>query len=113
MRLIELIKLIPAGLNNPKDVVEGHINNVRLSLNNLPEDEQEEIVRRRVICEGCPNMSKNKPGARDKGFDYCTLCSCPINAKTAALGAQCGAAIYNEKHSEDEQPVLWTRYKNH
>lgn len=112
MKWWEYLKLIPEGLKHPKDVLEGHVNNVRLTLGNLPEDEQDEIIRRRLICEGCPNNSKNKEGAKEKGFDYCTLCSCPINTKSAALGAQCGAATYNERHPEDSKPVLWTRYKN-
>lgn len=113
MKWWEYLKLIPEGIKNPKDVLEGHVNNVRLTLGSLPEEEQDEIIRRRLICEGCPNSSKNKQGAKDKGFDYCTLCSCPLAAKTAALGAECGASIYNERHPEDQQPVLWTRFKNH
>lgn len=112
-KLLELIKLLPEGIKNPRDVLEGHINAVRLTNGSLPEDEQEEIIRRRLICSTCPQSSKNKEGARKKGFDYCTLCSCPLEAKTAALGASCGALIYNERHPEDPQPVLWGPYKNH
>lgn len=109
----ELLKLIPEGLKNPTLVIEGHINAVKAKHSLLPEDEQEEIVRRRLLCASCPFSSQNREGAKQKGFDYCTLCSCPLETKTAALGATCGAQIYNERHPEDQKPILWTAYKNH
>ncbi len=106
---IELLKLVPKGLKNPQQVVEGVINNINLP--SLSEEEQIEIARRRLICAQCPNMSGNKEGAKKKGFDYCTLCSCPIVTKTAALSAICGAKTYNEKHPEAPEPILWTSFE--
>lgn len=113
MKFLEFLKLIPEGMHNPSLVIEGAVNAVKAKYSLLPEDEQEEIVRRRLICASCPFSSKNREGAKQKGFDYCTLCSCPLETKTAALGATCGAQIYNERHPEDQKPILWTVYKNH
>lgn len=106
---LEYIKLIPKGLKNPEKVLEGVVNNATFS--SLPEDQQEEIIRRRLLCASCPNSSENKQGAKQKGFPYCTLCSCPLNTKSASLSSDCGAKTYNERHPEDPQPVLWEAYK--
>lgn len=108
-KLLEMIKLLPK-IEFPERVVEGHINAVKMSYGSLPEDQQEEIVRRRLLCQTCPNMSGNKDGAKQKSFDYCTLCSCPILQKTASFMDNCGALSYNAKHPEDQQPVLWEKY---
>lgn len=111
---LEYLKLIPEGIKNPKDVLEGHVNAVRLKHGSLPEDEQDEIIRRRMLCAGCPHNSKNKEASKQKGFDYCTLCSCPIESKSAALGASCGAKIWNERHPKEEPiEVKWEAYGNH
>lgn len=105
---VEYLKLIPKGLKNSEKVLEGVINNATFS--SLPEDQQEEIIRRRLLCASCPNSSENKQGAKQKGFDYCTLCSCPLVTKTASLTSDCGAKTYNERHPEDLQPILWEKY---
>ena len=111
-KLIEYLKLLPLGLKNPKQVVEGIWNEINLE--NLPEDEKEEIARRRVLCAGCPLMSKNVEAILNMKFDriedFCTLCSCPIKTKAASLSSNCGALGYNEGHPENPQEVRWLSY---
>ena len=114
MKFLEFLKLIPEGMHNPSLVIEGAVNAVKAKYSLLPEDEQEEIVRRRLICASCPFSSRNKEGARQKGFDYCTLCSCPIEQKSSALGASCGAKTWNERHPDKESiEVKWGPYGKH
>jgi len=105
---LEYIKLFPEGAKNPRKVIEGIVNSANFV--NLSEEEQDVIIARRILCASCPNMSANKEEAKKKGFDYCTLCSCPIETKTASLSSDCGAKYYNEKHPEDEQLILWEKY---
>lgn len=115
-KLQELIKLIPKGLANPRQVAEGWINNVKLENGSLPQDEVEEIARRRLICSQCPFESSNATsltGYKTERTDsHCTLCSCPLKAKTAALSSVCGAQYYNNTHPEKTPlPVRWEEYK--
>lgn len=56
-----------------------------------PEKLKEEIKRvsgeRLSICRECPHNSINKiPGAI---IEYCTICSCPLKAKTKCLHCSC------------------------
>lgn len=112
--LQEYLKLIPLGLKNPKQVLEGILN--ELNNENLSEDVKQEIARRRLICAGCPFMSKNAEKITGKEFarkeSFCTLCSCPIQTKTASLTSYCGANTYNENHPENPQEVKWFPYDN-
>lgn len=112
--VLDYIKLIPLGLKNPWQVLEGIVNNVKLDHGNLSQDIQEEIIRRRVICKSCPFMSKNVEHLTGIKFsrkeDFCTLCSCPILTKTASMSSSCGAATYNANHPENLQEVKWDSY---
>jgi hypothetical protein len=77
---------------------------------NLPSDEQEEIIRRRVICAACPFMSENaktsseyfrlsgKHYITDRTEAHCSLCGCPLTTKTACLSCKCGADSFNKEH---------------
>lgn len=103
--------MLKEGAKHPQKVVEGISNAVKLEHGLLPEDEQEEIIRRRLICQTCPMMSANREGYTSKRKDeHCTMCSCPIQTKTASLSSDCGAVTYNERHPEDPKPILWTKY---
>lgn len=114
-KLSEYLALIPKGLANPKQIVEGLLNNIRLNNGDLPEHEQEEILRRRLICMACPEMSYNKIAAGElvtkRKEAFCVLCTCPIAGKTASLRSPCGAVYYNENH-EDKKEVKWEVYDN-
>lgn len=110
--LSEYLKLIPLGLKNPKEVLQGFMN--KLNLENLSQDVKEEIARRRLICAQCPFMSENAKlianFKTERSESFCTLCSCPIKTKTASLISACGAKTYNERHPDNEQEVKWLPY---
>ena len=113
----EYLKLIPKGIANPEQIIEGLVNNIKLENKTLPEDKVAEILRRRLICAGCVYMSKNRekldPEFKSKRKEsFCTLCSCPIISKTASLDSSCGALIYNKQHPDDLKEVKWTKYDN-
>lgn len=115
MKLLELIKLLPKGLENPKQVIEGFMNNIKLEHGSLPEDQAEEILRRRLICAGCQFMSENAKLLSDfktsRTDPFCVLCSCPISSKTASLDSSCGAKHWNEKHpNHTSLEVKWETY---
>lgn len=70
----------------------------------LPEEQQVEIVRRRLICSECPFTSSNavKDGYKSDRFDeHCTLCGCSINRKTASLSSACGIDCCNHTSVTD------------
>jgi hypothetical protein len=84
-----------------KKIAEGIKNAVKLQFDNLPENEVNEIVRRRLICAECPLMSDN---AKEAGwyasiipFQHCTACKCDISLKTACLSCNCGAEKIKEE----------------
>jgi len=102
-------------MKEAKSVAESVVNKTKLKYGKLPEDQIEEITRRRLICKGCPFMSKNR-GKWDKKFetsrkeDFCTLCGCPTENRTASLSSSCGAVVYNARHPKDKKEVKWTSY---
>lgn len=123
-KLLELLQLLPKGLANADKVVEGIKNNIELNMGNLPEDQRDEILRRRVICRGCPYFSLNlfedsseyeklykKPfKSSRKGQSYCGICGCPENTRTASLSSNCGLESYNKQHPENQQELKWKSY---
>jgi hypothetical protein len=113
-KIIELAKLLPKGIKNPLVILEGYINNIKLERGDLPQDEVEEILRRRLICFNCPLMSENAKklvGYKTDRGPHCTLCSCPIEQKTSSLDTYCGAKSYNESHPNSVQmEVKWGSY---
>lgn len=116
-KLTEYLSLIAKGIENPAEVAQGWINLVREELGTLPEDQLEEVVRRRLICKECPFMSENAArlvAYKTKRTDsHCTLCSCPIKTKTASMISVCGAKSYNESHPKNEPlPVRWKDYES-
>jgi hypothetical protein len=102
------------------------MNQVKMKFNTLPEDEQEEIVRRRLICSQCPLMSvnyKEDPSEYIKlyGKEYndptreephCTVCLCPTDRKTSSLTSPCGLEEYNKKFPNNKQELKFKEYKN-
>ena len=58
-KLKTYLDLVRRGIPNIDKIAEGLINQVKLEYNFLPEDEQEEITRRRLICKSCPLFSLN------------------------------------------------------
>lgn len=125
-KLLAYAKLVPKALANFPNVVEGIINNVHLEAGSLPEDQKEEIIKRRLICAACPfnsNFARVSPEYRDlhngqsfkieRGREnelYCSICDCNINWKTASLDEKCGLNYYNDLHPDNKQELKWDVY---
>jgi hypothetical protein len=96
-------------------VVEGFVNDIKLEFGELRQDEVDEIIKRRLICETCPLNSKI---ATEQGWYvtqrddfHCTCCGCPISRKTASLMSSCGADYHNlTKPEEPQLQVKWIAY---
>lgn len=122
-KITEYLKLLPKALANAPNLIEGIINNVRLAHNMLPEEKQDEIVRRRLICINCPFNSYNAMTSpeyqelygehytTDRADLHCSHCACNVDLKTAALDEQCGLSYYNDVHPENKQELLWDVFK--
>lgn len=54
MKTENLLKILPKIITNAPQIIEGVSNQVKMHYGTLPEDEQEEIIRRRLICSQCP-----------------------------------------------------------
>lgn len=115
--ILEYLKLIPKFFQNSEQIIEGIINDVKLKNGTLPENEQEEIIRRRVICASCPFMSenaKNNPSLNyksDRTDPHCSLCQCNIDYKTACLECNCGIEVHNMQHRDQMMEIKWLRIK--
>ena len=97
-------------------IAEAIKNEAKSQFGTLPEDEIEEITRRRLICETCPFNSKNAKDdpainyKSDRPDDHCTMCGCNIHLKTECLLCNCGIEVHNS-HSENKIPLKWEIYK--
>lgn len=100
-------------------VLEGVVNKVKMNHNSLSEEEQDEIIKRRLICSACPFMSSNavaNPALNYKTerFDeHCIMCGCNIELKTASLSSNCGIEVYNDDHPKTPMELKWVALKNH
>ena len=116
-KFTEYLKLIPKGLKNPQQVLEGWINDY--NFDNLPKEEVEEILKRRAICEQCPFNSLNAKTSKEyfdvfqKHYEterddlHCSVCACPIKTKTASLDSECGLSA--DDKTKDLQ-LKWNKY---
>ncbi len=123
-KLSEYIALIPKGIKNADKFISGVINDVKLEYRLLPSDQQEEIIRRRLICSTCPFMSKNAEYSKeykelhgesyitDRQDNHCTFCGCPLAYRTASLDMPCGIQDWNDEHSDSPLPLKWNIYDN-
>lgn len=66
-KLKEYLDLVRKGIPNIDRIAEGLINQVKMEYDFLPEHEQEEITRRRLICQECPLFSLN---AKNNDTEY-------------------------------------------
>ena len=101
-KLSEWMGLIPKAIANPEKIIEGMINSVKNEFKLLSEEEQEEIVRRRLICNSCPLNSINGKTSEeyktlygenyktDREDLHCACCGCNIALKTSSFGSNCG-----------------------
>ena len=114
-RLSEYIQMVGAGIKNIDKVAEGLLNVVKDEFGTLPEDEQEEIARRRLICSTCPFSSSNAVGLgiykTQRVDEHCIHCHCPIVTKTASLHSNCGIENYNVRNPNNRMELKWEAYK--
>jgi hypothetical protein len=124
MILTEYLKLLPRGLKNADKIIEGLINETKSLYNGLTEEEHNEIVKRRLICQSCPFHSLNATTSKeyldlfgehyqsDRKDEHCSVCGCNEKVKTSSLSSDCGLVIYNEKNPENIQELKWTKFNN-
>lgn len=122
-KLSEYLHLIPKGLPNSISIIQGIYNNVQLKYGSLPEEEKDEIIRRRLICTMCPFNNINAQVSEEyfelttthyktkREGDHCSICGCPIDIKTASLYANCGMETWNDDNPLNEQELKWTAIK--
>lgn len=93
------------------------MNNVKLEYGSLTEEEQKEIIKRRLICESCPFMSSNavaNPALNyktDRFDEHCIHCKCNIKLKTADLESNCGIEAYNYDHPDTPMKLKWETFE--
>lgn len=120
-KIREYMKLIPRGIPNIKDIINGVINNVEMQYNGFPEEQRNEIIKRRVLCETCPFNNRNANSSKEykeiTGENYvssrndfhCSFCGCPIEIRTASLSSNCGIEYWNISHNANV-PLKWKKY---
>lgn len=110
----EYIEMMRNGLPNIDKIAEAILTQVKMEFKTIPEDEQEEITRRRLICASCPLMSVNavKLGTyqTNRSDPHCTICKCPITTRTASLSSNCGIENYNKLNPDSPMELKWTAY---
>ena len=120
-KFTEFLRLIPKSIPNADKIIEGWINDAKLNNGNLSEEDTETILIRRSICSQCPLNSFNcktddseyqklfgEPFKTDRIDEHCSVCSCPIQKKTASLHDNCGLFEYNVTHKNNPQELKWT-----
>jgi hypothetical protein len=96
--LKEYVELTPMIFKQAPKILEGTIAQVQANFGMLPEDEQAEIARRRLICAECPFNSTNAVNdgyKSDRIDEHCIMCGCTISRKTASLSSACGLDCCN------------------
>ena len=116
-KFVEYIKLIPKGIANFDLIFDGIINSVKLEFGTLAKEEQDEIIKRRLICAGCKFMSGNAKKDSLQNYksertdDHCIICLCNIQLKTSSLYSNCGLEIYNQNNPNNIIPLKWEALK--
>lgn len=114
-KLTEYLALIPDGLKNLGGVVEGFRNQIKMELGTIPKEDEDEIIRRRLICSTCPFMSvnaiRNGIYTTQRTDKHCTMCGCPLETRTASLQSECGIANYNMQNPNNQLPLKWEKFK--
>lgn len=114
-KLTEYLKLIPKGIKNIPQIIEGLSNQIKMEIGTIPKEDEDEIIRRRLICSQCPFLSVNALEAKlyttDRTDAHCTHCGCPIATRTASLEANCGIEDYNLNNPKTPIPLKWEKVK--
>jgi len=121
-KITEYFDLFLKGVPHSKEILDSIVKNVQIKMNTLPEDQKEEIIKRRLICETCPFMSRHAPtspeykaltGRHYKVYrrgDHCSFCGCGIEMRTASLDSDCGIETWNSANADKKIPLKWTKY---
>ena len=113
--LSETLNLVVKGIPNIVQIAEGVKNQIKIELGTIPEEDLEIITARRLICLGCPFMSKNAVVlglySTDRDYDHCMHCGCPISTRTASLDSNCGLEEYNKNNIDNPIPLKWEKIK--
>lgn len=111
----EYTSLIPLIIKNREGILEGVVNKVKNKFGTLPKDSQEEIIKRRLICDSCGFNSLNAKEEidykSDRIDDHCILCKCNIELKTSSLMSNCGIETWNLNNPTEKLPLKWEAYK--
>lgn len=122
-QIAEYIKLLPRAIPNADKILKAIITDVQYRNGKLSEDKKAELVRRRVICTGCPFMSLNAKTSEEYfnlvGINYktlrkeehCSFCGCGINKRTASFDSNCGIETWNEENPDKQIPLKWTKFE--
>lgn len=122
-KFTEYLKLIPKGFPNSKQILESIATDVQMRLGRLPKEQQDEIIRRRVICKMCPFMSTNAKTSFEYKYitgehyttqrndEHCTFCGCELHMRTRALSSNCGIEAWNKDNPKNQIPLKWTKFK--
>ena len=122
-KLSEYLALIPRGIKNLPQILEAVATQTKMEFGMLPDEKQEIIIGRRMICATCPYMSKNaKKGfvidnrerqlyKTDREDEHCIWCGCKTSTKTSHFQSKCGIDIYNQEYGTNV-PLKWDKIKN-
>lgn len=109
------MNLLPLALKNKEEILDAITTRVKKIAGKLSEDEQEEIIRRKLICASCNFNSKNAKILSDykteRVDDHCILCSCNIDFKTESLMSNCGIEMWNLKNPDEKMVLRWETFK--
>jgi hypothetical protein len=123
-QITEYLKLLPKALPNADKIIKGIVTEVQYKRGFLKEEEKAELVRRRVICAGCPFMSNNAKTSEEylsltgKNYktarkeDHCSFCGCGIKRRTSSFEANCGAETWNKENPDKTIALKWTEFKS-
>lgn len=118
-KFTEILKMIPKGISNPQDIIDGWVNDAKLENGDLSDEQTELILKRRAICEACPFNSSNARTSLEYkelyGKNYttslnslhCAICSCNVKKKSACLHCSCGLSEYNLNNPTNKQELKW------
>lgn len=124
-QIAEYLKLLPKALPNADKILKGIVTEVQFKMGKLSEEEKVELIKRRVMCKGCPFMSINtntseeyksltgKEYTSSRKEEHCSFCGCGINRRTSSFESECGAETWNKENPNNTIPLKWTKFKQY
>lgn len=122
-QLTEYLKLFPKALPNADLILQSIVTEVQYKNNKLSEEKKAELIRRRVICKGCPFMSTNAKTSEEylsltgKSYEtkrreeHCSFCGCGITMRTASFDSNCGVESWNKDNPTKTIPLKWSKFE--